>query len=51
MSEKKLDIADYNLGLMFKIMNSGDRSMFYDKKAVEAQAKAKLLTAKNKKGG
>jgi hypothetical protein len=35
MSEKRLDIADYNLGLMFKILISGDRSMFYNKKAAE----------------
>ncbi len=39
MSEKRLDIADYNLGLMFKILISGDRSMFYNKKAAEIQAK------------
>lgn len=39
MRESRLDISDYNLGLMFKILISGDRSMFFDKKAAEAQAK------------
>lgn len=39
MSESRLDMSDYNLGLMFKILISGDRSMFFDKKAAEIQAK------------
>ncbi len=47
MSEKLLDTSDYNMGLMFKIMISGDRTMFYDKKASEP-TKVKQKSGKQK---
>ena len=34
-----LDFADFNMGLIFKIMISGDRSMFYDRKRESEKAK------------
>lgn len=29
IKDETLSTVDYNLGMMFKIMTSGDRSMFY----------------------
>jgi hypothetical protein len=38
--DEVLDFADFNLGLIFKIMISGDRSMFHDKKAAAEKLKS-----------